>query len=174
MPGLLNKRDEDLTITRKMADGSSVTYKSPQGSQVDMGGILGGMIQGHAPSPVADNVQINATPGEFVVNQPAAQKYQPLLEKINQEGRVMLEQGGYVDKAKPMGYANGGLVQGPRGGQFKRNPNGGWLMVAGNREFPVQDPSVIEWLENRYSGGCLLYTSPSPRDRQKSRMPSSA
>ena len=26
----------------------------------------------------------------------------------------------------------------------------------------------------RYYGGCLLYTSPSPRDRQKSRMPSSA
>ena len=28
-------------------------------------------------------------------------------------------------------------------------------------------------LTNHYSG-CLLYTSPSPRDRQKSRMPSSA
>ena len=26
----------------------------------------------------------------------------------------------------------------------------------------------------RETGGCLLYTSPSPRDRQKSRMPSSA
>ena len=26
----------------------------------------------------------------------------------------------------------------------------------------------------RRAGGCLLYTSPSPRDRQKSRMPSSA
>ena len=25
-----------------------------------------------------------------------------------------------------------------------------------------------------YTRGCLLYTSPSPRDRQKSRMPSSA
>ena len=25
-----------------------------------------------------------------------------------------------------------------------------------------------------YRGACLLYTSPSPRDRQKSRMPSSA
>ena len=25
-----------------------------------------------------------------------------------------------------------------------------------------------------HTGGCLLYTSPSPRDRQKSRMPSSA
>ena len=27
---------------------------------------------------------------------------------------------------------------------------------------------------NRLLDGCLLYTSPSPRDRQKSRMPSSA
>ena len=26
----------------------------------------------------------------------------------------------------------------------------------------------------RQASGCLLYTSPSPRDRQKSRMPSSA
>ena len=31
------------------------------------------------------------------------------------------------------------------------------------------------WLsDNRDYYGCLLYTSPSPRDRQKSRMPSSA
>ena len=30
--------------------------------------------------------------------------------------------------------------------------------------------SAVKWLHN----GCLLYTSPSPRDRQKSRMPSSA
>ena len=28
--------------------------------------------------------------------------------------------------------------------------------------------------ENRFFYTCLLYTSPSPRDRQKSRMPSSA
>ena len=36
---------------------------------------------------------------------------------------------------------------------------------------------LISWLGFFYpkvSGGCLLYTSPSPRDRQKSRMPSSA
>ena len=31
----------------------------------------------------------------------------------------------------------------------------------------IQDGRVID-------GACLLYTSPSPRDRQKSRMPSSA
>ena len=30
------------------------------------------------------------------------------------------------------------------------------------------------WLINKQSMCCLLYTSPSPRDRQKSRMPSSA
>ena len=34
---------------------------------------------------------------------------------------------------------------------------------------------VVKWqLSKRRSGTCLLYTSPSPRDRQKSRMPSSA
>ena len=35
--------------------------------------------------------------------------------------------------------------------------------------------SVIAEIKRRSpSKGCLLYTSPSPRDRQKSRMPSSA
>ena len=32
----------------------------------------------------------------------------------------------------------------------------------------------IKRLLKRYQKSCLLYTSPSPRDRQKSRMPSSA
>ena len=32
----------------------------------------------------------------------------------------------------------------------------------------------IIWGPDRFLGSCLLYTSPSPRDRQKSRMPSSA
>ena len=34
--------------------------------------------------------------------------------------------------------------------------------------------SVRRYLEHLTDSGCLLYTSPSPRDRQKSRMPSSA
>ena len=33
--------------------------------------------------------------------------------------------------------------------------------------------ATVPWLLRRH-GICLLYTSPSPRDRQKSRMPSSA
>ena len=32
--------------------------------------------------------------------------------------------------------------------------------------------AILVYLAHKY--GCLLYTSPSPRDRQKSRMPSSA
>ena len=35
--------------------------------------------------------------------------------------------------------------------------------------FNQESPTSVE-----YSNFCLLYTSPSPRDRQKSRMPSSA
>ena len=38
----------------------------------------------------------------------------------------------------------------------------------------VIKPSAVEVAENPRSRSCLLYTSPSPRDRQKSRMPSSA
>ena len=35
-------------------------------------------------------------------------------------------------------------------------------------------PGMIGTFGGAWLGGCLLYTSPSPRDRQKSRMPSSA
>ena len=34
--------------------------------------------------------------------------------------------------------------------------------------------SLTEMAVDAHFGDCLLYTSPSPRDRQKSRMPSSA
>ena len=35
------------------------------------------------------------------------------------------------------------------------------------------DKAIVEWLVAEFKN-CLLYTSPSPRDRQRSRMPSSA
>ena len=37
-----------------------------------------------------------------------------------------------------------------------------------------QEIRLIDYRTNRGCSVCLLYTSPSPRDRQKSRMPSSA
>ena len=44
-----------------------------------------------------------------------------------------------------------------------------------NRILSEEHGKRIAVIENEYGEvGCLLYTSPSPRDRQKSRMPSSA
>ena len=43
---------------------------------------------------------------------------------------------------------------------------------------PAKDAELttreLEKINREYDKACLLYTSPSPRDRQKSRMPSSA
>ena len=43
------------------------------------------------------------------------------------------------------------------------------LVRDGNAQLSRTEEQLVEM-----SNGCLLYTSPSPRDRQKSRMPSSA
>ena len=49
----------------------------------------------------------------------------------------------------------------------------GLFRYLGNLEFTAApDPTFVELQE--VLDACLLYTSPSPRDRQKSRMPSSA
>src|SRR5664280_3074640 len=48
--------------------------------------------------------------------------------------------------------------------------------VESDREYPCPSPTVGRWFNSRITPtrGCLLYTSPSPRDRTRSRMPSSA
>ena len=57
------------------------------------------------------------------------------------------------------------------------------LGIAADNNQPISEVHSIEVLANKgivgdrhfhESNDCLLYTSPSPRDRQKSRMPSSA
>ena len=45
------------------------------------------------------------------------------------------------------------------------------------RSYPPEDVATLRHFKKKYGQPCdvcLLYTSPSPRDRQKSRMPSSA
>ena len=57
-----------------------------------------------------------------------------------------------------------------------------WKATVNGQTFEIEVPDVEAVAKPRRSGGrkkkksgtCLLYTSPSPRDRQKSRMPSSA
>ena len=49
------------------------------------------------------------------------------------------------------------------------------LAIKADGKISLGTASYIEKdYRNLFSGTCLLYTSPSPRDRQKSRMPSSA
>ena len=43
-----------------------------------------------------------------------------------------------------------------------------------NDEFETEADSIIDFAESNPFGTCLLYTSPSPRDVEESRMPSSA
>ena len=55
---------------------------------------------------------------------------------------------------------------------------GGWVRAfRGNKFIELNDGSSLKNIQcviNPETTDCLLYTSPSPRDRQKSRMPSSA
>ena len=48
------------------------------------------------------------------------------------------------------------------------------LKLLGKTNIKYQCIKSMAELETNIDGSCLLYTSPSPRDRQKSRMPSSA
>ena len=108
--GLLDKRGQDMKITVKKPNGASVTYHSPEGSQVDMKGILGGLVEGPDMGPAADNVTARLTPGEFVLNRPAAQnpQFRPMIEEMNNWGKQQLAMGGYTEGMK--GYADGGSV----------------------------------------------------------------
>ena len=71
---------------------------------------------------------------------------------------------------------NNSLLIGASDFMFKLNEAGamsGYTCLATDelRNYYVCNPEKSEKI---YLCGCLLYTSPSPRDRQKSRMPSSA
>ena len=56
------------------------------------------------------------------------------------------------------------------------NPKFDQVLISAHNfdEFWILDHSTTTAEAAGHDGGCLLYTSPSPRDRQKSRMPSSA
>ena len=58
----------------------------------------------------------------------------------------------------------------------KEKPQKGNVVAVGpgTKENPVTVKVGNTVLYGKYSGTCLLYTSPSPRDRTRSRMPSSA
>ena len=141
--GLLDKTDQDMKITIKKPNGASVTYHSPEGSQVEMMGILGGMVEGPDMGPTADNVMARLTPGEFVVNRPAAMKYGGVLRQINDEGKQMLHANGYAGGGM-VGYQTGGMVEDEAGlrEQAVANLKQGRGLIGG-----LFNPSEIEIVE---------------------------
>ena len=52
--------------------------------------------------------------------------------------------------------------------------NSGKLLIDHYIGYCGDDSHIVMTHTNGVNSNCLLYTSPSPRDRQKSRMPSSA
>ena len=146
-------KNNDITFTMKSDGGETMTYKSPKGMMPNIG-ILGGLVGGPDRGPTADNVMARLTPGEFVINRPAAMKYGGLLQSINDEGRMMLHSAGYAGGGM-VGYATGGEVVGPRGGRYIEE-GGKWYQVIGPEgsllKMPVTDQSIVDWLDNEYKG----------------------
>ena len=58
-------------------------------------------------------------------------------------------------------------------GQFANQPDFGTFAASTTKSDTIGMSTNLK-SSCLYIGTCLLYTSPSPRDRQKSRMPSSA
>ena len=110
MKGLLHDDAAKTKVTLKEGDQSITVERTPSENTMTVNGLLGGMVGGISPTPVADDKTINVTSGEFVVNKPAADKYAGLLEDINNEGREMLARGGYAGKSPMQGYAAGGKL----------------------------------------------------------------
>ena len=80
----------------------------------------------------------------------------------------------YYDSIKSMKTAKIGTIL-PWGGDggngfLASNIPKGWIVCDGS----TKDAKDYPLLASILGDTCLLYTSPSPRDRQKSRMPSSA
>ena len=71
----------------------------------------------------------------------------------------------YVDKMSNAGY----IIKSPKGGFLKTSDMYNTILLKYQNETRrnVGRSAIM-------SGACLLYTSPSPRDRTRSRMPSSA
>ena len=87
----------------------------------------------------------------------------------------------------PLGVFDGTLSEksygdlteaGKKGINIKPNETGGWTGLTDKYWLTALLPDQNEKYNFTYrklnSNGCLLYTSPSPRDRTRSRMPSSA
>ena len=121
---------------------------------------LGAVTERHVMIPMRDGIRLSAYLYQPTESGPwpalFEQRYASLRSKGTREAAARMAQAGYA-----VALVNF------RGTHLSE---GNWVGYRALQWGQKQDGhDVCEWL-----GTCLLYTSPSPRDRQKSRMPSSA
>ena len=91
-----------------------------------------------------------------------------------------IERGGYVGIALLMAIENifppipSEVIMGIGGLAVARGTMEFWPLLLAGTLGSTAGNYVWFWAGDKWGYDCLLYTSPSPRDRQKSRMPSSA
>ena len=83
--------------------------------------------------------------------------FKPVLSALEDDGIIILFPEGSRGQAE----------------QLSKYKSGIYYLMREKPDVPIV-PLFIHGLGKALPKGCLLYTSPSPRDRQKSRMPSSA
>ena len=121
------------------------------------------------------NRNVQNTKGDRIISTNVSKELIQILHQVVDRGTA--------SAANVYGYS----VAGKTGTANKVKPNGGYYkkknITTFASVFPVErpkyvllvtldEPNILMGKKSRRT--CLLYTSPSPRDRQKSRMPSSA
>ena len=119
---------------------------------------------------------------DLLENRPIRSPSNPLLDSVSSEDiGVGLDQAvgdeaaestsqNFVDLGDPGGGSAGSGGGGASTSKLITNP----VSSQGSSQGSAMGQSANPISRGAQSGNCLLYTSPSPRDRQKSRMPSSA
>ena len=133
------------------------------------------------PFPVAKDI-INTIPSgskRFAVFDALKGYWQiPLDEKSRRYTTFLTEFGRYQYLRAPMGLCSSGDEFCRRTDEALGNITGVKKLVDDILIFAPDDDTLLKRIKAVFAKcaewGCLLYTSPSPRDRQKSRMPSSA
>ena len=111
----------------------------------------------------------------FAVNGEIAKRYPPLIDAIKAQGHQIAAHGVSTDHIHHEGRSaatENKLIKNSLA-SFSETP-AGWLSPARNQSSKTLERLAKAGLNYCLDWDCLLYTSPSPRDRQKSRMPSSA
>ena len=109
-------------------------------------------------------------PKRPVVSTPFSPASQRLLESFSPDTQTKLEKDFIEDDNEIKRITRNSELDDPNYVNFNSNPK-----IGTDLEFWVCVNIVCPGCKQKlYKYSCLLYTSPSPRDRQKSRMPSSA